>query len=307
MDYVRDLSTYVSDAPTAVTLGKFDGVHRGHRKLIAKIHELARENGWKTAVFTFDVAPQVFMGERAQKVLVTNRERAEIMRDLNVDILIECPFTEGLKSMEADAFVRNILVEKLHASAVVVGTDFHFGKNRSGSPAFLQQQGPASGFQTIIVPKEKDDGRDISSTWIRGELAKGNVRKVRELLGYPYFIDGKIVHGRHLGHKLGFPTINQLPAPEKMLPPNGVYFSQTFVGGHLYQGISNIGVKPTVDGNHMGIETYLFDCSLDLYEQQARVELLDFRRPEKRFENLDQLKAKIDEDIRAADLFFQPD
>jgi len=306
MEYIRDLSSAVSDGPCAVTLGKFDGVHRGHRKLIAKIHELARKNGWKTAVFTFDVAPQIFMGERAQKLLNTNSERAEIMRELNVDILIECPFTEELKSMEADEFVRRILVEKLHARAVVAGTDFHFGRNRGGSPEFLQKAGSEYGFETIIMDKEKDGDRDISSTYIREELAKGNVRKVRELLGYPYFIAGEVIHGRHLGHSLGFPTINQVPAPEKMLPPNGVYFSQTRVGGQTYQGISNIGVKPTVHGDSMGIETYLFDCSLDLYGQNARVELLDFRRPEIRFDSLKELKAQIDRDINAADLFFQP-
>ena len=130
------------------------------------------------------------------------------------------------------------------------------------------------------------------------------MEKVRELLGYPYFVTGEIVHGRHLGHTLGFPTINQVPDPEKMLPPNGVYFSRTRVGGKWYQGVSNVGVKPTVNGNAMGIETYLFDCSLDLYGQKARVELLSYRRPEMKFASIEALKNQMDADIQSADEYF---
>ncbi len=307
MKYIRNVDTYESPAATALTLGKFDGVHRGHRKLIAEIHRLAREEEWQTAVFTFDVAPQIVMGARPQQMLMTNPERAEIMRELNVDQLIECPFTEKLKFMTAEDFVRDIIVGKLHAKAVVVGTDFHFGKNRSGSPEFLAQIAGKYGFRVLVIEKEKDGSRDISSTYIREELAGGRIEKVTELLGYPYFVTGQIVHGRQLGRTLGFPTINQIPDPAKMLPPHGVYFSRTLVGGRLYQGITNIGVKPTVDGSRLGLETYLFDCSLDLYDQQARVELLHYRRPEVKFSSVEELKNQVDRDIEAADLYFQPE
>lgn len=306
MEYIKYIKSFYSKQNTALTLGKFDGVHRGHRKLISRIHEIAREKDWNTAVFTFDVAPQVFMGARPQKMLMTNKERAEIMRELNVDTLVECPFTDELRSMEAEDFVREIIVGHLHAKAVVVGTDFHFGKNRGGSPEFLESVSGKYGFDTFVIEKEKDGDRDISSTYIREELAKGNIRKVGELLGYPYFITGLILHGRRLGRTLGFPTINQIPEPQKMLPPNGVYFSRTLVGGRMYQGITNIGTKPTVNGDALGVETYLFDCSLDLYDQNARVELLEYRRPEVRFSSVSELKAQVDRDIEAADLYFQP-
>ena len=130
------------------------------------------------------------------------------------------------------------------------------------------------------------------------------MEKIAELMGQPYFITGEIVHGRHLGHTLGFPTINQIPDPVKMTPPWGVYYSRTHVAGRWYPGISNIGMKPTVGGTAVGLETYLFDCSLDLYGQTARVELLSFRRPEEKFADIDELKEQMDRDIQAADLYF---
>ena len=310
MKHITELNGFVSERPTVVTLGKFDGVHRGHRKLLAKVHEIARHRGYDAAVFTFSVSPQVQMGARKAKMLMTNSERASFLRDQNIDLLVECPFTEEIRTMEAGVFVDRILVERLHAMAVVVGTDFRFGLNRAGTPDFLKQYEAAGAFTVDIVEKEKDmvpgpnEGRDISSTYIREELEKGAMEKVNSLLGYPYFVRGEIVHGRHLGHTLGFPTINQVPDPEKMLPPNGVYYSKTRVGGKWYQGVSNIGVKPTVSGETMGIETYLFDCSLDLYGQAARVELLSFRRPEMRFASIEELKNQMDSDIRSADEFF---
>ena len=305
MKHITELDNFISENPSVVTLGKFDGVHRGHRKLLARVHEIARRHGYEAAVFTFSVSPQVQMGARKAKMLMTNQERARYLLDQNIDLLIECPFTEQIRTMEAGTFVEEILIRKMKAKAVVVGTDFHFGLNRAGTPDFLKEYEARGAFTVDIIEKEKDlEMRDISSTYIREELAAGNIEKVHTLLGYPYFVTGVIVHGRHLGHTLGFPTINQVPDPEKMLPPNGVYFSRTRVGGKWYQGVSNIGVKPTVSGNAMGIETYLFDCSLDLYGQKARVELLRYRRPEMKFASIEELKNQMDADIKAADEYF---
>ena len=325
MKHITELENFISEKPSVVTLGKFDGVHRGHRKLLARVHEISRRRGYEAAVFTFSVSPQVQMGARKAKMLMTNRERASYLREQNIDLLIECPFTEEIRTMEAGTFVEKILVRRMQAKAVVVGTDFRFGLNRAGTPDFLKQYEEQGVFTVDIIEKEKDtesihasaqndseaaqneerpEPRDISSTYIREELAAGHMEKVHELLGYPYFVTGEIVHGRHLGHTLGFPTINQVPDPEKMLPPNGVYISRTRVGGKWYQGVSNIGVKPTVDGSAMGIETYLFDCSLDLYGQKARVELLSYRRPEMKFASIDELKNQMDSDIQSADEYF---
>ena len=305
MEFVKNLAEYQSERPCVVTLGKFDGVHRGHRKLLKEVRRIALENHWKAGVFTFTVSPQVQMGRREAKMLMTNEERENLLRDLGVDLLVECPFTEEIRSMEPDQFIREVLLKRLHASAVVAGTDFRFGKDRKGDADYLLEAGKSMGFHVSVMQKEMDGEREISSTYIREELEKGHMEKVQELMGGPYFITGPIIHGRHLGHSLGFPTINQRPAPEKMLPPRGVYFSRTYVGGKVYQGISSLGVKPTVNsGNEEGNETYLFDCSLDLYGQEAKVEFLSFRRPEEKFDSLDALKNQMSLDIESADQFF---
>ena len=304
MEYIQELDEYNGTDPCVVTLGKFDGVHKGHRKLIARVKEIAREHGWRTAVFTFQVSPQVCMGARRPKMLMTNEERKEVLRELDVDLLFECRFTEKIRAMEPEDFVREILLERLHVSAVVMGTDFHFGKDRAGNSEVMKQMGEKYGFVVEVLSKERYQGKEISSSYIREELALGHMEKIAELMGQPYFITGEIVHGRHLGHTLGFPTINQIPDPVKMTPPWGGYYSRTLVAGRWYPGISNIGMKPTVGGTAVGLETYLFDCSLDLYGQTARVELLSFRRPEEKFADIDELKEQMDRDIQAADLYF---
>ena len=304
MEFVTDIREYTSDRPCVVTLGKFDGVHRGHRKLIGRVWRLARANGWKASVFTFDIPPQVSLGRRPMLQVMTNAERRALLRDMNMELLVECPFTPEIRSMEAEQFVRLFLLDRLHVKAVVVGSDFRFGKDRKGTPELLEKMGEKYGFSTEVIPKEQYEGEDISSSLIREEIRKGNMEKAAELLGYPYFISGDIVHGRHLGHSLGFPTINQLPEEKKLLPPNGVYVSRTKIGGKMRQGVSNVGVKPTVSGTSMSVETYLFDCSEDLYGQAARVELLSWRRPEQKFGSLEELKNAIDRDIQDADRWF---
>ncbi len=305
MEFIQDISGYECDCPSVVTLGKFDGVHRGHRKLISAVKKAAHANGWKACVFTFETSPQICMGERRLQMLMTNEERRRIFRELDMDVLIECVFTEEMRRMTAETFVREVLVNRMHAACVVIGEDFRFGRNRSGNPEFLREAGVRFGFEVKVLEKETDDGIEISSTYIREELRKGRMQQVNRLLGYPYFVTGEIVHGRHLGHSLGFPTINQIPDPEKMLPPNGVYISQTTVGGRIYQGVSNVGRKPTVNGDGIGVETYLFDCSLDLYGQIARVELLAFRRPEMKFNSIEELQHHMEADIAAADIYFE--
>lgn len=305
MEYIKDIENYRLDGVSAVTFGKFDGVHLGHRLLLDHIREEARAHRGRALVFTFDVSPQVQMGDRRRRMLMTNQEREQLMRDLGMDILVECPFTKSIKNMDAETFVRHICVDRLHMKAAAVGADFHFARDRQGTPEILKELGKKYGFTVEIVPKVKRLGDIISSSRIRSFLEQGRMEEVTELLGYPYFVSGPIVHGRHLGHSLGFPTINQVPSEEKLLPPRGVYISRTYVAGKTYQGVSNIGVKPTVQGNGMGIETYLFDCDLDLYGQEARVELLTWTRPEQKFSSLEELKTQMDRDIQQADLYFE--
>ncbi len=304
MEYIRDLKQYRAETDCVLTLGKFDGVHKGHKKLIRRVLEIAAENNWKTAVFTFAASPQAVLAHQEQNSLMTNEERFRYLESMGLDILVECPFTKEIRDMEPEDFVRNILVEKLHGKAVVAGTDFRFGRNRRGTPEFLREQGRELGFSVEIIEKEKDGIRDISSTCIREELQAGNMEKVTELLGYPYTVAGKIVHGRHLGRSIGIPTINQIPPEGRLLPPNGVYFSNARIGDRLWHGVTNLGSKPTVGGEGMTVETYLFGCEEDLYGREASVELLHFRRPEMKFPSVDALKARMESDLKAAEEWF---
>jgi len=296
MKYITDTLDFSLERRSAVTLGKFDGLHRGHQKLVNRIREFGKD-GFETVIFTFDVTPLALLGKGAKEMLLTPQERAQLARDLGVDCMIACPFREEIRNMEAEVFVREILAGQLRAAHLVVGEDFHFGHKRKVTPELLQELGPRYGFDVEILKKETFQGRAISSSWIREALRAGDMALVRELLGYAYEIQGPVVRGRQLGRKLGFPTINQIPDERKILPPFGVYISRIHIRGKEYKGISNLGCKPTVDGDFVGIETYLYDCEEDLYGAQARVELLQMLRPEVRFPSVEALREQLERDI----------
>ena len=307
MEYIKELQQYTDTIPSVVTLGKFDGVHEGHHLLMDEVLRCGREDGLKTIVFTFDVSPQKRLGMSHTKSLMTNRERFLCLEEMGLDALIECPFTKEIQTMEAETFVREILLEKLHAAVIVVGDDFRFGRGRAGDADFLRKMSEKyhaedNAFTVHVIGKKKDlqSGREISSTWIREELLEGNVEAANKLLGRPYFLLGEVVHGRQLGRTLKIPTINQIPPSEKLLPPKGVYFSRTQIGAQQWDGITNIGTKPTVDGDQVTAETHLFDCADDLYGKEARVELIHFHRPEQKFGSVEELKEQMEADISAA-------
>ena len=249
--------------------GKFDGLHRGHQKLIERIKEKRGKN-CKAVVFTFDVSPKSYILHTPPKYLLTYEERRELAENLGVDILAECPFTEELMHMEPEAFVKEYLVDRLHGEYLAVGPDFRFGYQRKGTPQLLKELGEKYGFVQKSWKKEKYKDKDISSTYIREELDQGHIEEVNQLLGYPYFTKGEIVHGRQLGRTIGIPTANLIPPSEKKLPPNGVYITESMIQGKTYQGITNVGYKPTVKENFLGVETYLFSCNADLYGRRRR-------------------------------------
>ena len=304
MRYITNTLDFQLEKRSVVTLGKFDGLHRGHDKLITRTLELGKK-GYETVVFTFDVSPLVKLGTRITRTLLTNEERRLLLERKNVDCLIECPFVPEVIHMEPEDFVREVLAMQLRAAYVIVGPDFHFGHKRRGTPQLLQKLGVQYGFQVEILEKEEEDGREISSTWVRETLREGRIEKVNHLLGYPYFVKGKVVHGRQLGRTWGLPTINQVPEDGKLLPPFGVYASKTFINGEVFYGISNVGVKPTVEVPFAGVETYLFDCDENLYEKDAWVEFYHFVRPECKFDSLEELKEQIQRDAQAGKNFFE--
>mgnify|MGYP004449588721 CR=1 FL=1 len=305
MDYIKNLNHFKLNRSSVITVGKFDGIHKGHRKLISRVKEIGRQRGLKTVIFTFDISPQIRVSTMKESMLMTNQERYNILYSIGVDMLVECPFTDSVQNMEAEEFVRSIMIEQLHASVIVVGSDFYFGRERSKNSEFLCRIGREYGFVVEVLEKEKDGERDISSSYIREELTGGHMEKVEQLLGHPYFIKSKILYGSYLGHSLGFPTINQIPASEKMLPPRGVYVSVTKVAAKWYHSVTNIGKKPTVQGRNVGVETYLFQCDQNLYGREAVVEILSYRRPECKFHSLEELKAQLRRDLQDAQDFFK--
>ena len=307
MKYIADTTEFHIDVPTVVTLGKFDGRHRGHQKLMRKMMEIKAGFGYETAVFTFSVTPAVMVTGQRQPVLTTNLERRNNLKKTGIDWLVEYPFTEETKHMQPEEFVREVLVNRMNARAIVVGTDCGFGYRRSGNAQVLTELSGKYGYQLYVIEKERDDRRDISSTYIREELEKGNVEKANALLGEPYAIHGTVVHGRHMGGSvLGFPTANLIPPEIKLLPRFGVYVSRVLVDRRYYRGVTNIGKKPTVEGRYpVGVETYIFDLDRDIYGDTIEVQLLAFDRPEQKFASLEELKQRIEMDKEFAAGYFE--
>lgn len=295
MEYMEIVDQFPRLSDCAVTMGKFDGIHCGHRKLIREILEYKKENHTPAVVLAF-------VSDR--KTILTKEERRRLLEKMGVDILLECPLDERFRHTKAEQFIRQILMGDLHTSCVVVGEDFRFGYERKGTPELLRRYGVEFGYETRIIPKEMDGNRKISSTFIREELSRGNMYKVTELLGRNFFVAGTVEHGRGMGHKKFFPTTNLVPDRQKLMPPNGVYVTKSRFGDAEYAGITNVGYKPTIGESFLGVETYLFDCDRNLYGQDCVVDFYRFLRPEKKFPSFEALKSQIARDIQAGKDYF---
>lgn len=297
MNYVTGTTKFYMESPSAVSLGKFDGLHRGHQKLIRQVLK-QKEQGLQAVIFTFAKNPTRILSGLSAQNIITNEERKTMLEAAGVDQLLECPFIPKIAHMEPDVFVEEVLARQMRAAFVAVGKDFRFGYQRRGDYRLLQEMGRSLGFRTEVIEKEQSHGRDISSTYVREALHEGNIPLANELLGYCYYVSGEVLHGRQIGRTLGLPTTNLLPPPDKLLPPNGVYLTRTVMEEGDFYGITNIGYKPTVGGEtHKGVETFLFDFSGDLYGKHLKVEFLEFERPEQKFQSLDELKARILSDV----------
>ncbi len=296
MQYIRKLECYQEQKQTAVTLGKFDGLHRGHQKLVDRVKAHASE-AVASVVFAFDMTPLYERLGREKKSLMTGRERYEHLEG-QTDYLIDCPFTEEISSMEAETFIKEVLVKKLHAAYIAVGTDFHFGHEKRGDIHMLRQYADLYGYELEVVEKELYQGREISSTYIKEEVRAGRMETAECLLGYAYAISGVVEHGRKLGRKLGIPTMNITPEPGKLAPPNGVYACRVRIGEDWYSGIGNLGNKPTVDADgKLILEVHVFSFDGETYGEEIKVELLSFVRPERRFVSVEELKSQMEADI----------
>jgi len=309
----------------AVTFGKFDGIHLGHQKLMKKIIEKEKQ-GLVSTVFTFDRAPgnYIFSQKESQddeihldlpdkcpdninagKSILTSGEREDFLKEFGINTLFEYRVTKENMSVAADEFVTNTIKNILRAKYIAVGEDFRFGYKRQGDVTLLERMAESCGYVLDIIEKERMGGDAISSSRIKCELQEGNIEAVNDMLGYTYFVHGEIVKGNQLGRTWGIPTINISWPENKMFPRFGVYYSEVNIENKKYYGMTNIGIKPSIQGDYRPLsETYLYNCNENLYGKTAAVHLLHFRRREQKFDSLDSLISQLRTDIDAGKKVF---
>lgn len=297
MEIIQDTTDFYLNRGTAVAIGKFDGVHVGHRRLLEEI--LAqKEKGLAACVFTFNPTPAVLFGLSDGKELTTREEKRSLFERMGVDILIEFPLSRETAAISPESFVTDILAGRMRTKFLAAGSDLSFGSRGAGNAALLKKMGPEYGFGVRTIDKISVDGTEVSSTCIRKMIEGGQVDAAVKMLGMPYIIRGRVVHGNRIGRTMGFPTVNLLPAENKLLPPNGVYYSEVQAGDEKYHAITNIGCKPTVTEEQIiGVESYLYDFSKEIYDEEIEVYLSVFKRPEMKFANIEELKGQLQRDI----------
>jgi len=305
----RDLNSFHAQSPV-LTIGTFDGVHLGHRKIIARLHDLAKSINGESVIFTFDPHPRkiVAPGETSLRLLTTLDEKIALFEQSGIDHLIIYPFTPEFAQLTYEEFVENILVGQIHTKLLVVGYDHKFGNNRKGDFEFLKNCADRMGFQIEKLDALLMNETNISSTKIRDAIQQGDFETANAFLGYPFTLHGTVVEGQKLGRKIQFPTANvEASDPDKIIPGHGVYAVKVKVLDHTYQGMLNIGSRPTVNNNadHRSIEVHIFDFDSDIYGEQIEVVFFKKLREEQKFSSLDALKEQLAKDKTDTIAFFQ--
>ncbi|MBO7477921.1 MAG: bifunctional riboflavin kinase/FAD synthetase [Salinivirgaceae bacterium] len=289
-----------------VTIGSFDGVHRGHREVLRQLTDYARQTGGSSVVITFWPHPATVLGGGKQTgLLSTPDEKQQLMAETGIDWLITLPFTREFAQMEYDVFVTDCLVKKLHISTLLIGYDNKVGRNGRGRFAEVEALSKQFGFEVRQLEMLAANTQPISSTAIRNLLSEGRVIEANQLLGRPYGLSGKVVNGNHIGTTLGFPTANIQPDECKFVPGNGSYAIRANIDGTEYTGMLNIGNRPTIgDKGQPTIEAHLFNFSGNIYGHTVEVFFVDKIRNERQFANLDELRAQLETDCQTVKGWF---
>lgn len=299
MKVFRDFTGLDFSKNNVVTTGTFDGVHLGHQVVINSLVNSAKKMNGESTILTFFPHPRVVLQQNTGlKLLNELDEKIELLRKTGVDNLVIVPFTKEFSRLTSLNFVREILVSKLETKKLIIGYDHHFGRNREGSFKHLMEYGPLYGFEVEEIPVKDVEKVNISSTKIRLALEEGDVRRAEKLLGYKYFLRGKVVAGEQLGKTLGFPTANlQVEDEYKLIPLNGVYGVLVEIDGQVHKGMLNIGVRPTFnEDNKQSIEVNIFDFQKDLYGETLKLVFVERIRDEKSFESSDKLVLQLEKD-----------
>ncbi|MGF7041298.1 bifunctional riboflavin kinase/FAD synthetase [Mucilaginibacter lappiensis] len=282
-----------------VTIGTFDGVHIGHRKIISGIKELADSIGGETVILTFFPHPRMILHpeDESLKLITTITEKAQLMEQLGVDHLIITPFSRDFSNQTAEGYIRDVLVNKIGTKKIVIGYDHRFGKDRQGGLNDLLKLGPVYGFDVVEIPEQDINEVAISSTRIRNALLSDKIDLANSYLGYPFFITGTVIRGDQLGRQLGYPTANIVVEEKyKLIPADGIFAVTVNVAGIEHKGMAYIGSRPTVNGLTHNIEVNIFDFDQEIYNQPIRMEFHHYVRGDIKFSSLDELKVQLAKD-----------
>jgi riboflavin kinase/FMN adenylyltransferase len=298
VETVQGISQFKSLENTAITIGTFDGVHIGHKRILERLINNAKNTGTKSMVLTFFPHPRMVLQKDSEiKLLNTLAEKQQIMSEMGVDYLIVHPFTKDFSRLTALEFVRDLLVHKLRVKSVVIGYDHRFGRNRNASIHELIGFGNTFDFKVEEIPAQEIDDVSVSSTKIRNALLSGDIQTANSYLGYDYMVSGKVIKGKGLGKDIGFPTANiQIEEPYKLIPQNGVYIVSCQFEGRSAHGMMNIGYNPTVDGTTKSLEVHLLDIDENLYNKNLQVHFLKKIRDEQKFDSLKSLTYQLKKD-----------
>jgi len=300
VNIITNISAPIKIKSPVITIGTFDGVHAGHRVILNETVRLANENGTDNAVVTFHPHPRIVLGQEVS-LLNTRDEKRTIIQNLGISHLIEIPFTVSFSDLEADEFIK-LLVEIISPSVVIIGYDHGFGRNRTGDIQQLTESGERYGFKVINVDAVEFGDQKVSSSIIRNMLLKGEVKMAGELLCMPYEVSGSVIRGNQIGKRLGYPTANlYIEDPHKLIPSMGVYASRIECKNKEYKGMTNIGIRPTVNTHQLTIETNIFDFDEDIYYEKITVKLIDRIRDEQKFDSLDVLVKQLKKDKVSAE------
>ena len=302
MKVIRSIAAFNSSEKTIVTIGTFDGIHIGHKKILKNLISTANKEGKKSVLLTFFPHPRmVLQKDKAILLLNTLDEKSMLLENMGLDYLIIHPFSKEFSRLTALDFVRDILVNKLNTSKLIIGYDHHFGKNREGNIHQLREYSSLYDFNIEEIPAQDIDDVSVSSTKIRTALKEGNLKTANTYLGYQYMLSGIVVSGKQLGGTIGFPTANiEVKEPYKLIPSSGVYIIKTQINTVVFSGIMNIGFNPTVLGKHQTIEAHLFNFSEDLYGKKITITLIHFLREEQKFNSVEELVDQLNIDKKNA-------
>ena len=298
MNVVNGIENYKANSKSILTIGTFDGVHLGHQKIITSLVTKAKQKSLQANILTFFPHPRMVLQKESNlKLIDTLEEKQNLLSELGIDNLIIQPFSKEFSKLTAIEFTRDVLVNELGMSALMIGYDHRFGKNREASVEDLITYGQSYNFEVTVIPAQDISSITVSSTKIRDAIKISNFKKVNQFLGRPYELNGKVIKGNGVGRTIKYPTANiEIKEIYKLIPPKGVYLVKIYLGKNEFSGMMNIGNRPTINGLNQTIEVYIFDFDKDIYGKNLKVCFLKKIRKEKKFDSLPSLKSQLKKD-----------